>query len=131
MQSSLFAKGVLLGHGGEAVEDYGVATIETADGAVINLSCCWNMHVGREADIEIAFYGTAGGAKLRNVNGSFYDFVGERFSGTQTETMSSSNDWGAFATVEWIKKFGVDPRFDPEAERFVTLAEVIDAVYGH
>lgn len=126
VRSSLFANGAK----GEEVEDYAVATIETQDGAVINLSCCWNMHIGRDADIEIAFYGTRGGAKLRNVDGSFYDFVGERFRGTQTEVMSSSKDWGGLATIEWVKRLGVDGSFDSEAERFVTLAEVIDAVYG-
>ena len=134
VQSSLFAKGKLLAKGGEEVEDYGIATIETADGTVISLSCCWNMHVGRDADIEIAFYGTRGGAKLRNVDGSFYDFVGERFSGTKTEVMSSREDaaweWGGLATIEWVKRLSVDGRFDSEAERFVRVAEVIDGVYG-
>jgi predicted dehydrogenase len=129
VQSSLFANGELLATRGEAVEDYGVATIGTEDRVVINLSCCWNMHIGRDADIEVAFYGTRGGAKLRNVNGSFYDFVGERFSGTQTEVMSSSKDWGGLATVEWVKRLAVDGRFDPEAEQFVLLAEVVDRIY--
>jgi predicted dehydrogenase len=134
VQSSLFANGNLLAKGAEAVEDYGVATIETADRTVINLSCCWNLNIGRDADIEIAFYGTRGGAKLRNVDGSFYDFVGERFSGTKTQMLSSPEDakwqWGALETIEWIKRLAVDGRFDPEAERFVSLAEVIDSVYG-
>src|SRR5690242_3250255 len=98
VQSSLFVNGEL--KGAEEVEDDG--------GVVINLSCCWNMHIGRNADIEVAFYGTRGGAKLRNVGGSFYDFVGERFSGTKTEIMSSSKDWGGLATIEWIKRLSVD-----------------------
>ena len=130
VQSSLFASGELLATRGDAVEDYGVAMIETEDRVVINLSCCWNMHIGREADIEVAFYGTRGGARLRNVNGSFYDFVGERFSGTQAEVMSSSKDWGGLATIEWVKRLAVDGRFDPEAKQFVAVAEVIDGVYG-
>src|SRR5215212_8469200 len=106
VQSSLFANGELLAKGSEDVEDYGVATIETEDATVINLSCCWNMHIGRDADIEVAFYGTHGGAKLRNVDGSFYDFVGERFSGTQSEKVSSPADvewqWGGLAMIEWV-----------------------------
>lgn len=134
VQSSLFANGNRLAKGREEVEDYGVATIETEHGTVINLSCCWNLNIGRDADIEIAFYGTHGGAKLRNVDGSFYDFVGERFSGTKTEMLSSPEDakwqWGALATIEWIKRLRVDGGFDPDAERFVSLAEVIDSVYG-
>ena len=134
VQSSLFANGESLGKGVAEVEDYGVAMIETEDGVVINLSCCWNMHIGREADIEIAFYGTHGGAKLRNVDGSFYDFVGERFSGTKTEMLSSPEDaawqWGGSATLEWVKRLSVDRRFDAEAESFIGVAQVIDSIYG-
>jgi predicted dehydrogenase len=127
VQSSLFAKGESVT--GRVVEDYGVATIETVDGTVINLSCCWNLHAGREADIQIAFYGTEGGARFRNINGSFYDFVAERFYGTQTELLSDQqNEWGGLATIEWIRK--IDKGFDPEAEHYVELAEVIDSVYG-
>ena len=120
VQSSLFAKG--------EVEDYGVAMIETVDGAVINLSCCWKMHAGREAEIEIAFYGTEGGARLRNVDGSFYEFVAERFRGTKTELLTDSQEeWGGLATIEWIRR--IDEGFDPGAEHYVELAEVIDSVY--
>ena len=133
VQSSLFANGALMAKGVGVVEDYGVATIETRDGVVINLSCCWNLSIGRDADIEIAFYGTRGGAKLRNFDGSFYDFVGEKFTGTKTELISDPADaewqWGALATVEWIKKLSVDESFDTDAERFVLLAEVLDRIY--
>ena len=132
VQSSLFAKGESLKNGG--VEDYGVAMIETVEGTVINLSCCWNVHAGREADIEIGFYGTEGGAKLRNVDGSFYDFVGERFRGTHTELLSDPQDsqwqWGGFAAIEWVKRLADEEGFDPAAEHYVCLAEVIDSVYS-
>jgi predicted dehydrogenase len=134
VESSLFANGTRLKKGSEAVEDYAVATIETAAGTVINMSCCWNMHVGREADIEIAFYGTDGGARLRNVDGSFYDFTAERFRGTTTETLRNPHDaqwqWGGLATIEWIERLGAGEQFDPSAEHFVALAEVIDRIYS-
>lgn len=134
VQSSLFANGELMAKRGEGVEDYGVATMETEDAVVINLSCCWNMHTGRDADIEVAFHGTRGGAKLRNVDGSFYDFVGERFSGTHTEMISGPQDvkweWGGLATIEWVKRLSVDGGFNSEAEEFVEVAQVIDEVYG-
>ncbi len=134
VQSSLFASGKLIERGSHEIEDYGVATIETAGNTVINLSCCWNLNVGRDADIEIAFYGTEGGAALRNVNGSFYDFVAQRFERTRTETLSSPEDsnwqWGGLVTIEWIKQLASDASFDPAAERFVELAEVIDSIYG-
>jgi predicted dehydrogenase len=131
VQSSLFAKGEALKK--DDVEDYGVATIETVDGTVINLSCCWNLHVGREAEIEIGFYGTNGGAKLRNVDGSFYDFVGERFRGTHTELLSDPEDsqwqWGGLAAIEWVKRLADEEGFDPAAENYVSLTEVIDSIY--
>ena len=134
VQSSLFAGGKLINEGSQEIEDYAVATIETADDTVINLSCCWNLQIGRDANIEIAFYGTEGGAALRNVNGSFYDFVAERFDRTRTETLSSPEDskwqWGGLMTIEWIKQLASDGGFDPAAERFVEIAEVIDMIYG-
>jgi predicted dehydrogenase len=134
VQSSLFAGGKLMSKGSQEIEDYAVATIETADDTVINLSCCWNLNIGCDADIEIAFYGTNGGAALRNVNGSFYDFVAERFDHTRTETLSSPEDsrwqWGGLVTIEWIKQLASEGGFDPAAERFIEIAEVIDTIYG-
>ena len=134
VQSSLFAKGKFINEGSQEIEDYAVATIETADDTVINLSCCWNLQIGREANIEIAFYGTEGGAALRNVNGSFYDFVAERFDHTRTETLSSPKDsqwqWGGLVTIEWIKQLATGGGFDPAAERFVEIAEFVDRIYG-
>ena len=134
VESSLFAGGELLKKGAREIEDYGVATIETVDSKVINLSCCWNLNIGREADIEIAFYGTKGGAALRNVGGSFYDFTAERFSGTHAETLSDPADsnwqWGGLAALDWVRRLASEERFDPAAERFVDVAEVIDEIYG-
>ena len=134
VQSSLFSGGELLKKGSQEIEDYGVATIETVDNTVINLSCCWNLNVGRDADISVAFYGTRGGAALRNVDGSFFDFTGERFNGTNTEPLSDAADsnwqWGGLATLEWIRRVASGECFDPEAERFVAVAEIIDAIYG-
>lgn len=133
VQSSLFSGGEVLKNKREGIEDYGLATIQTEDGTVINLSCCWNLNVGRDADIEIAFYGTQGGAALRNVDGSFFDFVGERFKGTQTEILSVTEDskwrWGGLMTIDWIKRLASGEHFDPDTERFVAVAEVVDAIY--
>jgi predicted dehydrogenase len=134
VKSSLFAGGESLKKGSQQVEDYGVATIETVDDTVINLSCCWNLNVGREANIEIAFYGTQGGAALRNVNGSFYDFVAERFERTRTEVLSNPADsnweWGGLATIEWVKRLAAEERFNPSADQFISVAEVIDRIYN-
>jgi hypothetical protein len=54
--------------------------------------------------------------------------VAERFRGTHTETLSErQNEWGGLATIQWIKR--IDEGFDPAAEHYVELAEVIDSVY--
>lgn len=39
------------------------------------MACSWKLPAGRDAMIELMIYGTRGGAALRNVEGSFYDFV--------------------------------------------------------
>ncbi|HEY4424271.1 MAG TPA: Gfo/Idh/MocA family oxidoreductase [Pyrinomonadaceae bacterium] len=135
IEGSLFAGGELLKKGAQQVEDYGVATIETADNTVINLSCCWNLNIGREANIEIAFYGTCGGAALRNVDGSFYDFAAGLFDRTQTRTLTSAEDskwqWGGLATIDWVKRLAAEEPFDPAAERYIAVAEIIDRIYGN
>ena len=52
----------------------------------MRLACSWSLHAGRDAVIAANFYGTPGGAALRNVDGSFYDFDAERFDGTAQRT---------------------------------------------
>jgi hypothetical protein len=101
---------------------------------VINLGCSWNLHAGRDANIEITFYGTGGGASLRNVNGSFYDFVAERFHRTETEVLDTRDaaqaEWGSLATLAWIEQLSAGGSFDAKAEQLITVAEVIDQIYG-
>ena len=134
VEGKVFSRGRLLAKGDEQVEDYGVATIETADDTVITLNCSWNLHAGRDANIALTFYGTGGGASLHNVNGSFYDFVAERFHGTETETLKTPADshwqWGGLAILDWVKKLSSGDQFDPAIERVVTVANIIDQIYG-
>jgi predicted dehydrogenase len=134
VEAALFAKGLRLPKRERVVEDYGTARIETVDNTVINLSCSWNLHAGREADIEITFYGTGGGASLHNVDGSFFDFVGERFNTTEKVTLRAPADpewkWGGLATLDWVKSLAAGEQFNPEIERAITISEIIDDVYG-
>jgi len=134
VDASVYSHGRLLAKPSQQVEDYAVARIDTADETTINLSCSWNLHAGREANIELTFYGTGGGASLRNVDGSFYDFVAERFHGTETETLNTTADsnwqWGGLATLEWVKQLADGSTFDPQIERLIAVAEVIDQIYG-
>lgn len=113
------------------VEDYAVATLELDTGAVVQLVCSWRLQAGCDAVISAAFYGPNGGAALRNVGGSFYDFVAERYHGASRETLASPpDDWGGRAAADWARRLAAGERFDPAAERLVEVAEVLDRIYG-
>jgi predicted dehydrogenase len=127
----LFARGRPLADAAAAVEDYAVAELELGGGACARIACSWNLPAGRDAVIEAEFYGTRGGAALRNVNGSFYDFVAERYDGTAREALARPPDaWGGRAIVEWTRRLAAGERFDAEAERLVDVAAVLDRLYG-
>lgn len=129
VQSRLLAKGRPLGAG--ECEDYAVATLMLTDGRVVTLACSWNLPAGRDAIIGASFYGEGQGAALRNVNGSFFDFVAERYRGTATETLAGPpDDWGGRAAADWARRLAAGERFSAEAERFVDVAEVLDRIYG-
>jgi predicted dehydrogenase len=133
VSAALFAGGEPLLGGGrpDRAEDYAVATVGLATGAVVRLACSWRLHAGRDAAISAAFYGTEGGAALRNVGGSFYDFTAERYCGTARETLAAPPDaWGGRAAAHWAARLAAGERFDPEAERLVDVAGVLDRIYG-
>jgi predicted dehydrogenase len=112
------------------VEDYAVAQFHAGQVAV-RLACSWRLHAGRPAVIEAAFYGTQGGAALRNVAGSFYDFTAERFTDTSSEILTEPPDaWGGRAAALWAEHLARAPGFDSQAEQFVRSAEVLDRIYG-
>ena len=113
-----------------AVEDYATARF-SAGGADIRLACSWRLHAGQDAVIEAAFYGTEGGAALRNVGGSFFDFTADRFRATtMTRLVDPPDDWGGGAAVAWARRLAVSRDFDPQAEQFVRLAGVLDDIYA-
>jgi predicted dehydrogenase len=129
--SSLFSQGQRLTNSQDKVEDYANASIELAGGTHVSLSCSWNLPAGQEAIISASFYGTKGGAAFKNVNGSFYDFVAERFYGTRTETLTfPPDDWSGRAGVVWANRVAAGESFHPEAEEFVKVASVLDKIYG-
>lgn len=131
VEGRLLAGGAPLASPPDRVEDFAVATITLAGGAVVRLACSWRLAAGQDAVIAVDFYGTEGGAALRNVGGSFYDFTAERFRGTARETLASPpDDWGARAAADWAVRLAAGAQFDPEAERLVTVARVLDRIYG-
>lgn len=131
VQARLFAGGAPLAEHAGKVEDYGIARLDLSGGAAVQLACSWRLHAGRDAQIEATFYGTDGGLRLRNVNGSFYDFMAESFSGISTRTLASPPDeWGGRAAVAWAERLAAGGRFDPAADRLVEVARVLDTIYG-
>jgi predicted dehydrogenase len=131
VEGRLFAGGEPLRGAADRCEDYAVATVELEGGTAVRLACSWRVSAGRDAVIEAAFYGTGGGAALRNVGGSFYDFTAELFHGTQRETLATPPDaWGGRAAVDWAERLAAGGRYDPECEKLVEVASLLDRVYG-
>jgi predicted dehydrogenase len=129
--SSLFAGGQRLGARTEQVEDYATAQIELRDSATIRLACSWRLPIGRDAEISLRFHGSEGGAAMRNVAGSFYDFTTERFAGGEREILAGPPEaWGGRAAADWARQLGVNRGFDPAAERLCDLARLLDRIYG-
>jgi predicted dehydrogenase len=131
VSSSLFSEGKRITAADEKVEDFAAASISLAGGTHVQLSCSWNLPAGQEAIISATFYGTTGGAAFRNSNGSFYNFVAERYQGTSTEIIFEGDDaWSGRAGVEWVKQLAAGHQFDEITEELIKVAEVLDRIYG-
>jgi predicted dehydrogenase len=121
----------LFHHGGHSVEDYATARLDLAGGIAVDLACSWNLSAGRDCAIEATFYGTRGAAAFRNVNGSFYDFIAERYDKTKSTLLAEPPDaWSGRAIVDWADRLAVSSTFDPEVEHIVQVAEALDAIYS-
>ena len=129
--SSLFSKGKRITSPDNQVEDYATAGIDLQTGSYVQLTCSLNLPAGQEAIIGATFYGTQGGVAFKNKNGSFYDFVAERYYGTRTETLfSAPDDWSGRAGVVWANRVAAGETFSTEAYEFVKVAGVLDKIYG-
>jgi predicted dehydrogenase len=130
VHSRLYSQGRQLDRHSNAVEDYATAQIETAVGTTVNMTCSWRLSVGQDCMISAEFFGTRGGVAFRNVNGSFYDFIAERYVGTKRIPLASAPDnWPGRAAVAWVRRVRADDRFDIQNEEFVRVAEVLDSIY--
>lgn len=117
VESRLFRAGRPLAAGERAIEDYAVARLDLAGGVVVRLACSWRLHAGRDCVIEASFYGSKGAVSLRNIGGSFYDFVAELHHGTATRVLSAPPDeWGGRAAVAWARRLAAGERFDGAVE---------------
>ena len=131
VESVLLAGGKPLAGRTDAVEDYATATVQLASGTVVRLACSWRLHTGADAEISASFHGTKGGAALRNVDGSFYDFTAARFEGSRREVLAGPPDaWGGRAAADWARRLAAGERFDPACEHLVDAQRVLDRIYG-
>jgi predicted dehydrogenase len=113
------------------IEDYAAATVELECGTALRLACSWRLPIGSDAFIQASFHGTKAGAELRNVSGSFYDFRADLYQGRERRQLCAPPDgWGGRALTQWARRLSSGDRFDPAAEGFVVVAEIVDAVYG-
>lgn len=130
--SSLYSKGKKLESKGSQVEDYASVSMATSEGTQINLQCSWHLSAGQDAVIEARFYGTHGGAAFTNINGSFYDFKAERFTGTHRETLDGPpDDWGGRAGLLWAEELLENKGYNEvAAQEIIKTTEIIDRIYG-
>lgn len=129
------AHGTLLRDGrapaADEVEDYATAELRLANGVDARIACSWNLNAGRDAVIDASFYGTGGGASMRNENGSFFDFTAELFHRQNREQLTSPpDDWGGRAAVEWVRKLAAGERFEGTTTGLLETARVLDRLYA-
>ena len=127
----LMADGAPLRDRATQVEDYAVAEILLESGTPIRVACSWRLPAGKDAVISAEFYGTQGGATVRNVRGSFYDFAACRHIGTTSQTLVIPPDsWGGRAAVAWAERLTEDTSFDPGSYELLSVARAIDDIYS-
>jgi len=115
----------------DEVENYATGELELANGVHVRMSCSWNLNAGREAVIEASFYGTRGGAQMRNENGSFFDFTGDLFRGREFQRIAAPpDDWGGRAATEWVRKLARGERFAGSTTGLIETARALDRLYG-
>jgi predicted dehydrogenase len=115
----------------DEVEDFALAELSLANGAHVRIACSWNLSAGRDAVIQATFYGTGGGAEMRNENGSFFDFSADLMKGRDRQTIASPpDDWGGRAAAEWVRKLAAGERFAGSTEGLLQTAQALDRLYA-
>ncbi len=115
----------------DEVEDYASGSLTLANGCDVRIACSWNLSAGRDAVIEASFYGTRGGAQMRNENGSFFDFSAKLFKGRDRHEIASPPDeWAGRAGAEWVRKLAAGERFAGSTSGLLDTARALDRLYG-
>ena len=119
------------GMAGDRVEDCAAGLVRFADGSHFQLACSWGAHAGCDADIGMRFLGSKGGACFHNVDGSFHDFIAERFHPDRSREMLAEppDDWGGRAIAAWVRRLADSPDFDPEIQNLAGVVTTLDRIY--
>lgn len=132
LQSRLYCNGNMIRTKGKEVEDFAAIQMTLNDLISVQLSCSWNLAAGRDAVIEATFYGDRGGISFRNTDGSFYDFITEKFTSTSTEVLAAPpDDWQGRAAIQWTQALAESNHFDPSADIYTKNSHTLDLLYQH
>ena len=113
------------------VEDFATGELMLGNGATVRIACSWNVNAGSDAVIDARFYGTSGGARMSNENGSFFDFSAELFKGRESVRIASPPDnWGGRAAAEWVAKLAAGEGFGGSTEGLLQTATALDRLYA-
>lgn len=131
VHADLFAGGEPLEAAPARVEDLALAQVTLDDGRAVRIACSWWLPAGTDAVVEASFVGEGRALTIRNVDGSFYDFEALLVEGRRSERIAGPPDeWSGRALVAWADRLTTTSSFDPEVERLVRVAELIDRIYG-
>lgn len=131
VRGRLFRNGVALARGSDEVEDFAFADIDLAGDARVSLSCSWNAHAGKDAEISARFHGSGGSALWRNIDGSFFDFVTERHQGTNRAIVGEErSDWSGGMASGFARRLSQGCGFDPDIRHALAVADVLDRIYA-
>lgn len=113
--------------GSSAVETHAIARLQLADGPLCDVRCSWHAHLGADCEIALILHGTAGGAAIRNVGGSFFDFEAWHHQGTSRALLAAPpDDWGGRAAAAWARQLHA-----PVQDNHLRYsAAVCDAIYA-
>jgi predicted dehydrogenase len=128
VSTRLFSRGQAAGP--QDIEDLAFLELIQSNGAVVRIACSWHAQIGCDAEISAHIQGSRGGARWRNVNGSFVDFDLDLLRGNQREHLGSSrDDWGPGALRAWIQRLRTDSSFDTEVSSIAAGAKLIEQAY--
>lgn len=131
LNSKLYVRGQALCDPKNQVEDFAIAQATFSNGLTSQLTCSWGLSIGKEAIIEMNFYGTKGGATFRNVNGSVYDFKSEHYKGTKRQVLSlPPDDWGGKDAVHWATWLANKNEYFYETDHYLKTAQLLDQIYS-